>query len=65
MNFFLNYYFDFSGTVFEDGNFESILRGFGLTLKLSILAGILSLIWGLVLAVLRQLPGGRSRRFAG
>ena len=57
MDFFLNYYFDFSGTVFEDGHFESILRGFGLTLKLSILAGILSLIWGLVLAVLRQLPG--------
>ena len=57
MDFFLNYYFDFSGTVFEDDNFQAILRGFGLTLKLSILAGILSLIWGLVLAVLRQLPG--------
>jgi polar amino acid transport system permease protein len=57
MNFFLNYYFDFGGTVFADGHFESILRGFGLTLKLSILAGILSLLWGLVLAVLRQLPG--------
>ena len=57
MNFFLNQYFDFSGTVFQDDNFQSILRGFGLTLKLSIVAGILSLIWGLVLAVLRQLPG--------
>ncbi len=57
MNFFLNYYFDFDGTVFADGNFESILRGFGLTLKLSIVAGVLSLLWGLILAVLRQLPG--------
>ncbi len=57
MNFFLDYYFDFNDTVFADDNFQLILRGFGLTLKLSILAGILSLIWGLVLAVLRQLPG--------
>jgi polar amino acid transport system permease protein len=57
MDFLLHYYFDFSGTIFEDDNFQSILRGFGLTLKLSILAGILSLLWGLILAVLRQLPG--------
>ncbi len=38
-------------------SFDSILDGFFLTLKLSILSGILSLAWGLVLAVLRQLPG--------
>jgi polar amino acid transport system permease protein len=57
MNFILDYYFDFGGTVFTDGNFSTILKGFGLTLELSILAGILALAWGLVLALLRQLPG--------
>ena len=57
MNFILDYYFDFGGTVFTDGNFSAILKGFGLTLELSILAGILALAWGLVLALLRQLPG--------
>jgi ABC-type amino acid transport system permease subunit len=30
------------------------------TIKLSIVAGVLSLIWGLVLAVLRQTPGRLS-----
>jgi polar amino acid transport system permease protein len=34
-----------------------ILEGFWVTIKLSIVSGILSLAWGLVLAVLRQLPG--------
>ncbi|MGH8956864.1 MAG: amino acid ABC transporter permease [Microbacterium sp.] len=38
-------------------NFDSILDGFWLTLKLSVVSGVLSLVWGLVLAVLRQLPG--------
>jgi polar amino acid transport system permease protein len=57
MNFILDYYFDFSGTVFTDGNFQSILNGFWITIKLSIISGILGLSWGLVLAVLRQLPG--------
>jgi len=38
-------------------NFEPVLKGFWETLQLSIIAGILSLIWGLVLAVVRQLPG--------
>ena len=46
MNFILDYYFDFGGTVFTDGNFSAILKGFGLTLELSILAGILALAWG-------------------
>jgi polar amino acid transport system permease protein len=34
-----------------------VMEGFGQTLLLSIFGGILSLLWGLVLAVLRQLPG--------
>ncbi len=34
-----------------------VLEGFWFTIKLSVLAGILSLAWGLILAVLRQTPG--------
>jgi polar amino acid transport system permease protein len=54
MEFIRQYYFDFN--VMTD-NLSPILDGFWLTLKLSILGGIFSLLWGLVLAVLRQLPG--------
>jgi polar amino acid transport system permease protein len=51
---FFHQYFDFQ--IISD-NFSYILKGFGQTLELSIIAGALSLIWGLVLALLRQLPG--------
>jgi len=54
MDFIVDYYFDL------DLMWESrsrILEGFWITLKLSIVSGILALIWGLVLALLRQLPG--------
>jgi len=54
MDFILEYYFDLS--VIKD-NFGSILDGFWVTLKLSIISGALALAWGLVLAVLRQVPG--------
>jgi polar amino acid transport system permease protein len=37
--------------------FTRVLEGFWITVKLSVFSGILSLIWGLILAVLRQLPG--------
>ena len=57
MDFIVNYYFDFKNFVFSDGNFSSILAGFWVTIKLSILSGVLSLTWGLILSVLRQLPG--------
>ena len=54
MEFIREYYFDFNVM----GDYMSpFLEGFWLTLKLSILGGVFSLIWGLVLAVLRQLPG--------
>src|ERR1044072_59256 len=56
MDFIVNYYFDFKNYVFTDGNFSSILAGFWVTIKLSILSGVLSLTWGLILSVLRQLP---------
>jgi polar amino acid transport system permease protein len=54
MSVFFNQYFDFQ--IIGD-NFGYILEGFGRTLELSLVAGVLSLIWGLVLALLRQLPG--------
>jgi polar amino acid transport system permease protein len=37
--------------------FDRVLDGFWFTIKLSVIGGVLSLLWGLVLAVLRQLPG--------
>lgn len=47
-------YFDF---VLMWERFDEVLDGFWITLKLSIVGGALALIWGLVLALLRQLPG--------
>jgi polar amino acid transport system permease protein len=54
MEFIVDYYFDF-GLMGDE--FDRVLDGFWITLKLSILSGALALAWGLVLAVLRQLPG--------
>ena len=54
MDAFFQTYFDFQ--VIED-NFGYVLEGFWWTIRLSLLGGALSLIWGLILAVLRQLPG--------
>ena len=50
----LKEYFNFD--VMRD-TFPEVLAGFWFTIKLSLLAGVLSLLWGLVLAVLRQTPG--------
>ncbi len=36
---------------------DPVLQGFWYTIQLSLIGGVLSLAWGLVLAVLRQLPG--------
>jgi polar amino acid transport system permease protein len=49
-------YFDF-GIMGDEFGF--VLDGFWQTLQLSLIAGALSLMWGLVLALLRQLPGKR------
>ncbi|MCB0866565.1 MAG: amino acid ABC transporter permease [Solirubrobacterales bacterium] len=54
MNFIRQYYFDFG--VMSD-NLSDLMAGFWITIKLSIFGGVLSLIWGLALAVIRQLPG--------
>ncbi|HEX5609240.1 MAG TPA: amino acid ABC transporter permease [Solirubrobacterales bacterium] len=50
----LNQYFDV-GFMFD--HFGEVLDGFWFTIKLSIIAGVLSLVWGLILALLRQTPG--------
>jgi polar amino acid transport system permease protein len=47
-------YFDF-GLMGDE--FGPVLDGFWSTVQLSVISGALSLAWGLVLAVLRQLPG--------
>jgi polar amino acid transport system permease protein len=54
MDFIFDYYFDFN---LIGDEFDRVLDGFWITLKLSLISGGLSLIWGLILAVIRQLPG--------
>jgi polar amino acid transport system permease protein len=54
MSVFFHQYFDLD--LMRD-NFTFVLEGFGQTLELSILAGALSLTWGLILAVMRQSRG--------
>jgi polar amino acid transport system permease protein len=51
---FRTQYFDF-GLMRDE--FDPVLDGFWSTVQLSVISGALSLTWGLVLAVLRQLPG--------
>lgn len=50
----LNQFFDFS---LMGDHFGEVLEGFWITIQLSLLSGALSLVWGLILALLRQLPG--------
>src|SRR5215210_4685280 len=54
MDQFLSQYFDFN---FMLDHFDKVLAGFGHTLLLWAVAGLLSLLWGLFLSLLRQLPG--------
>ena len=54
LNVFFQQYFDF--TVMGD-NCTYVLTGFKYTVYLSLVGGAFSLVWGLILAVLRQLPG--------
>ncbi len=59
MDRIIEQYFDL-GVMFDPDNLDKVLQGFLVTLKLSIVAGILALLWGLLLAVLRQTPGRLS-----
>lgn len=54
MDVVLEQYFDLELMADE---FGFVLEGFSETLQLSLLSGVLALAWGLVLALLRQLPG--------
>jgi polar amino acid transport system permease protein len=54
MQEFLNQFFDVG---FMVDHFDEVLEGFWVTVQLSVISGILALIWGLILATLRQLPG--------
>ena len=54
MDFIVNYYFDV-GLMTDE--FDRVLEGFWLTVKLSVVSGVLALLFGLILSVLRQLPG--------
>jgi polar amino acid transport system permease protein len=54
MEEFLKQFFDVG---FMLDHFDEVLEGFWVTVQLSVLSGILALIWGLILATLRQLPG--------
>jgi len=54
MSQFFSQYFDFT---FMSHHFHDVLVGFGTTMLLWAVSGVLALIWGLVLALLRQTPG--------
>ena len=54
MDVVIEQYFDF-GIMGDE--FSFVLDGFWETLQLSFVSGVLALAWGLVLALLRQLPG--------
>ena len=54
MDIFFEQYFDLD--IMRD-NFDYVLEGFWLTIQLSLVAGALAMVWGLVLALLRAAPG--------
>ncbi len=54
MNEIINQYFDVAQM---SKHFDEVLNGFVITIELALIAGALALAWGLVLALLRQLPG--------
>jgi polar amino acid transport system permease protein len=54
MSQFFSQYFDIS---FMSKHFDQVLSGFGTTMLLWAVAGVLALIWGLILSLLRQTPG--------
>jgi len=54
MSEIISQYFDFN---LMGDHFGQVLDGFWFTIKLSIVSGVLALIWGLILSVLRQVPG--------
>jgi polar amino acid transport system permease protein len=54
MSVFFHQFFDVN---FMLGHFGEVLEGFWLTIQIWFVAAILALIWGLILALMRQAPG--------
>jgi polar amino acid transport system permease protein len=54
MDQFFSQYFDID---FMSKHFDQVLSGFGTTMLLWAVSGALALIWGLILSLLRQVPG--------
>jgi polar amino acid transport system permease protein len=54
MDVFFEQYLDLD--IMRD-NFDYVLEGFWMTVQIALVAGALSLVWGLVLALLRAAPG--------
>lgn len=54
MEEFLKQFFDIG---FMVDHFDEVLSGFWITIQLSVVSGVLALIWGLILATLRQVEG--------
>ena len=54
MDIFFEQYFDLD--IMRD-NFDYVLGGFWMTIQIALVAGALSLVWGLFLALLRAAPG--------
>src|SRR4029079_10272653 len=54
MSQFIDQYFDVS---FMAKHFDAVLAGFGTTMLLWAISGVVALLWGLVLSLLRQTPG--------
>lgn len=54
MDTFFNTFFDIG---FMADHFDEVLAGFWVTIKLSLVGGFFALLWGLILSLLRQLPG--------
>ncbi len=54
MSVIIKQYFDFN--IISD-NFSEVMQGFWQTILLSLIGGFFALLWGLVLSLIRQLPG--------
>jgi polar amino acid transport system permease protein len=62
MDIFFEQYFDLD--IMRD-NFSYVLDGFWMTVQIALVAGALSLVWGLVLALLRAAPGRPMKPLRG
>ena len=62
MDIFFEQYLDLD--IMRD-NFSYVLEGFWMTVQIALVAGALSLVWGLVLALLRAAPGRPMKPLRG